>query len=794
MEFIHQARSENSRRKLLKALGAGALLTTVMPFKLKATALSKANVGNVKVFATVSQMQKDKDLNADDLARVLGYFEVNDGGAAEYLIAKPLTYDLKEEQVVDLGNNLSAVLIPGDSVNYKIFGAIGDAKNNDALQIQKTHNYANLKQIPVINFSGEFWMKELKTVVILTDVNWGNTVFHIDEQFNTKSSNRFEIRPSQPSFDIKLNATDKAQLLAQLKPSVQNIPILAPYKNCLVFISDKDDGMGNRSGAKYKGQTRAKEEFFYIEENGRIIGDIAWTFNNYTSLKAYPVDKNYRTVEGGTFLISGNSPGEAYTGYKKNGFSVSRSRIIIKNQWVGLEPGKLDDTADPRSGFYTFSNLYDVTLENVRLIPYIYDKDGTENDLKAGTYGISAGRMLNSLFKNVTAEGGLMHWGVFGTNLNKNFRIENCKLNRIDVHFHCWNLYIRDSTIGARGISVTGGGDLLIENTSCSSRNFINFRRDYGAKWDGDIRLVNCKFLPAEKEENYILDFNPSNFNYGYPLGFGRSIVINGLTVDFNAYADNDAVCWLIKTPTFGKTKDESRLFFPTYVNIANVRVKGRDKGLRLMKVVDPQHLLLNKLGSYDEVDIENNTELVFSDIDLEDLNTAEPEACHFSLISNDAEAYSASSLYPKVSFQRCKNLQIETKRTIADFVFDDCRIAGFTSNRGMHKGRIVLNNCKIYPVITNEKEAVLKLDTTLGTHFTNCIVHLPKFKGAIRPDLLEAIGFMSINSILKFNHLNTTLGKDVLISLQKKGVVVLPKYVQSLKSHHELESETISR
>ncbi|HET8828260.1 MAG TPA: hypothetical protein VFM79_02915 [Pelobium sp.] len=32
------------------------------------------------------------------------------------------------------------------------------------------------------------------------------------------------------------------------------------------------------------------------------------------------------------------------------------------------------------------------------------------------------------------------------------------------------------------------------------------------------------------------------------------------------------------------------------------MRVKGRSKGVRLMKLVDPQHLLLDKPGKHDEV------------------------------------------------------------------------------------------------------------------------------------------------------------------------------------------------
>src|SRR5690606_39768455 len=69
--------------------------------------------------------------------------------------------------------------------------------------------------------------------------------------------------------------------------------------------------------------------------------------------------------------------------------------------------------------------------------------------------------------------------------------VQTCALPiyRNDVHFHCWNLSIKDSEIGVKGITITGGGDLFVENTSSHSMTFINFRRDYGAKWDGNISI-----------------------------------------------------------------------------------------------------------------------------------------------------------------------------------------------------------------------------------------------------------------------------------------------------------------
>src|SRR5690606_16930836 len=97
-------------------------------------------------------------------------------------------------------------------------------------------------------------------------------------------------------------------------------------------------------------------------------------------------------------------------GYFQNGFSVSRSRTIIRNQWVGLEKGKSDTAFNPRNGFYSLANVYDITLEHIRLVPWEQDRPGTELDLYAGTYGIGMRRVMNSTFRNVTAEGTMLHW------------------------------------------------------------------------------------------------------------------------------------------------------------------------------------------------------------------------------------------------------------------------------------------------------------------------------------------------------------------------------------------------
>ncbi|MFA4868406.1 MAG: hypothetical protein WC623_09420 [Pedobacter sp.] len=784
-----------SRRKLLTTLGI-----------VGATAASGTALGNTGVampakkerlesYGSVVEMLKDQSLKEGALVQTYGYYNAGDGGATNYKIEKAKSDDKKD---IDLGlklnNGLIAVLINVQSVNYKMFGAVGDGVNDDSIQIKAAHDYANAHDMPVINFSGEYWLKKANNVEIYTNVDWGSSIFHIDETTNTPGNGRFKILPRKATIKIELSESEKKSFLSRFKPGVKVIPELAAFKNCLVNISDKNDKIGFRAGAKFDGQSWAREELFYVEEHGSIIGDIAWSFKDYTTFTAFPADTSYLTVNGGTFYLSGDSPG---TKYVRNGFAISRSRTIIQNQWVGLEPGKSDISMSPRSGFYSYSNVYDVKLENIRLIPYEQDREGTARDVSAGTYGIGGARILNALFRNITAEGGPIHWGVFGTNLNKNFRVENCKLNRIDVHFHCWNLYIKDSSIGYRGISVTGGGDLSIENTSCFSRSFINFRRDFGSKWDGNILMRNCRFIPSTLGETSVLDFNPQDFDYKYPLGFGRSIIVENLLIDFNTVSDSVAACWLMKTPNFSKTKSGHRLFFPNYVEFRNVMVQGREQGVRLFGIINPQNYQVDKVGGYDGAHLNSNSQIVFNQVQLEDLSKVASGKIipfHFVILGDKNNKYEDQyALYPEIRMVDCKNVVAMFGDSKVDVAFDRCSLSSVSgTNEGKMPGRFTFNNCLFRPTSKSEMTHYYLLKAELGTSLTNCTISAPVINGMHKPEQIDRFDIIVPNKTVRYNHLNTQLGNDIIAYYKQKGLAINPKFISMLKSHHQLEAENI--
>ena len=803
-----------SRRKVLAGIGAtGVALVQFAPqvFAQENPRQAAGSASDAKLthYATVQALRSQRKLREGELAETAGFHVPGDGGAALYLIQKPGTeIQPNGADLIALQKGLVAVLLEAETVNYRMFGAVGDGTHDDGVQIKQAHEYANTHRIPVVNLSGEFWIKQTNNIPITTNVHWGKTTFHMDEKYNDRRTPRFVVRNDEPSQTLDLDAETKASLLAQIKPGVQIIPELAPYAGHLISVADSEDRIGIRAGESYSKRGWAREELFYVEEEGRIIGDIAWEFKNFTSVTATPCNDNYLVIEGGGFHFSGDPPGDGSTGYQHHGISIQRSSTIIRQQWMGLEKGKRDISLEPRRGFYVLSGVYDVTLENIRAMPWEKNRRDRDKAVRHGTYGIGGGRMLNCTFRNLTAEAGRVAWGVFGTNLNKNFRLENCRLNRVDVHFHCWNLYISNCTIGIKGITVTGGGDLFIDNTTRHGNNFIGFRRDYGAKWDGHIRLRGCTLKPSGTRRVSVISQRPSDFDHKYPVGYARTVTIEDMVIDYSGARDSSerrgsrgdrssrgnrgsrGACWLMDIARFSKTEENTRLFFPHRIEFRNIVVEGREQGVRLIRIPDPCHFDLRRNGAYDGNQLSPNCTMIFDNVQLEKLTPQSPEdtdQVHLAIGGQDALDYAdARALYPKIRFTDCEHVSVYLGHCIASAVFERCSVNTITAPD--LRGELVFDNCRLQPNVQQTPADLYTVESTLGTRFTNCTIHAPIVDGKPDPGMVNRIGFLKINRSMRHYHLNTALGNEVMNHLKNKGVALAPGFIAKLKSHHEGE------
>jgi len=776
-------------------IGTISLLVTVSTIGVLARGAStipgeRSSGATVTRYATAQLLSSLASLDEGALVETAGFYVPGDGGEALYCI-RNLSDELQPNgaDVISLKNGRVAVLLESKAVNYRMFGAVGDGESDDGVQIKLAHEYANRHRIPVVNLSGEFWIKQVNNIEITTNVNWGITTFHIDERFNDRRFPRFVVLNDEPTQTLELDEETKATLLEKIRPGVQIIDELAPYAGHLITVEDGKDRIGIRAG-NYSKRGWAREELFYVEEEGRIIGDIAWEFKDFTSVRATPCNRVYLIIEGGGFRFSGDTPAGDSKGYHHHGIAIKRSRTIVREQWMGLEKGRRDVSTEPRCGFYVLSGVYDVTLENIRAMPWEKNRRDRSKAVAHGTYGIGGARMLNCTFRNLTAEGGWVAWGVFGTNLNKNFRIENCRLNRIDVHFHCWNLYISDCTIGFKGISVTGGGDLFVENTTRHGNSFISFRRDYGAKWDGRIRLRGCTLRPTGNGTVSVLSHRMADFDYQYPIGFARSVTIKDMLIDYSAAPESKAPCWLMDIVPFSRTETGARLFFPNRIEFSDVRVNGREQGVRLLRIPNPHHYDLRRQGRYDGSRLEANCTLVVDDVQLEKMTPKSPNdiaQVHLLIGGENAAGYAdQASLFPEIRCTDCDDLSVYLGNCIASAFFDRCSLNTVTAPS--LRGELVFRDCRFRPNVQQVQGDLYTLESTLGTRFTNCTVHAPVIAGAADPELVNRTGFLEINGSVRYYHLNTALGNQIVDHYNRQGTELNPDFIAKLKLHHGME------
>ena len=743
----------------------------------------------VRHFHTVHELKATPGVHAGSWVKTLGFHYPGDGGAALYYLSEPgPDPEFNDADIIPLNSGLLAILRESESVNYMMFGALCNGKSDDGIQIKLAHRYANRHQVPVINLSGEFWIVETNDIPVKTPVQWGKSIIHINERYNRRGVARFVVENDRPSRNLSEDEELKNALVHGLKPGVQIIPELAPLAGHLMIVLDEDDRIGIRAGYdNHRGW--AREELFYVEEEGRVIGDIAWEFKDLTSITAIPGNDNYLVIQGGCFYFSGDTPEGSSPGYHHNGFSIQRSRTIIREQWMGLEPGRRDKSLEPRNGLYTFNRVYDVTLENIRAIPWEKSRRPPEQEVRHGTYGISGARMLNCNFVNLTAEGGGVAWGVFGTNLNKNFRLERCRLNRVDIHFHCWNLYINDCTIGFKGITVTGGGDLFINNTTRHGNYFISFRPDYGAKWDGPVRLRGCTLKPSVPGIVRVLSMHPRDTDYKYPVVLGTSISIEDMNIDYTAVPDSSDQCWLMDISPMSVNSLGQRLIFPRQMIFRNILVTGREQGVRLIRIPDPRHYYLRQSGGTDRGWMQPNFTLLCENVSLEKIipdNHGDPRQVHLLLgHDNGSGETDHRALYPKLVFTDCDGLLIYLENCAASVFMDRCSVNSVTAIK--LTGDINFSNCRLQPDVQNGGD-FYALESSLGARFTNCIIHAPVIGGKIAPELIEKISFIEINKSLRHCHLNTSLGAEVLGHLRSRGIKLEPGFISMMRSHHELE------
>lgn len=321
-----------------------------------------------------------------------------------------------------------------------------------------------------------------------------------------------------------------------------------------------------RTGTNEDDGAKQTEVLVYDSYEGEFITDFDWVYDDIVSLKVFPISNETLVIENGKFITKTNNV--VYKTSERGKYS-NRNFLInyVGNVRLDHISHEVDEDAHPFTSEYQSKNgnLYlgfikldatcEVTLNEVELAPRTYTniyKNGTEITSGNGTYDLAIYKSANVYLDKVSYscngneescynENMLddTKWGVMASNYVKNLFIMNSKLNRVDAHKGVTNLFIKDSTIGDKGITLIGKGHTYIDNvTFDGSTSMINLRNDYGSSFDGYITMKNVTYkIGNSSYPNIIFSDNKQNHNYGYRSYF-PGIYIDGINIDTSNCSD----------------------------------------------------------------------------------------------------------------------------------------------------------------------------------------------------------------------------------------------------------------
>lgn len=429
----------------------------------------------------------------------------------------------------------------GNFITYEDYGAVGDGVANDFTAIYLAHTAANRSGLPLkIKQDATYRISDTggQIIPIETDVFWGTAKFIIDDKDLTPEDENkdfdqhiFVVNPETTSKKIpktvieRINSgiadgsitvgKDTTKLDVGLGYPALLLVTNSKHKNYIRYGRNADDGS-------------SQAELILIDENGNIDPSTPFLhdYDTITSITVLSINDTPITIEGGIFTTIApdyNTKG-ATKDYFDRGIEIKRSNVTLKNVVHYVDNQKAyDSKINPGWVPVSYHGFFVVSYcNNVKL-------DGCVMTGRAGsgTYDFSLSYCNNLTAYNCTMTNFFVdgvpsvskgYWGVMGSNRCKNLTYDSCELTRFDAHAGLYNGKIINSKISL--ISIIGGGEMLIQNTEIFYDRLIELRTDYGATWNGVVKIYDCKFSIVGNETPSIFVSTWANHDFGYTTCF----------------------------------------------------------------------------------------------------------------------------------------------------------------------------------------------------------------------------------------------------------------------------------
>lgn len=440
------------------------------------------------------------------------------------------------------------------TIDYKSF-AILQKDKDDYYVIKAAHDCANKYNKPVSVTKGEYniYKKNNVTISVQTNTNLNNSTIYIHDEYSGISN--YSFGDGSSIFTIELNAKNKcisgtktgfSNAFASLAPITGNYFVSMTEQNG-VMVYNRNKGSGETSQAHKKSES-------YRVYNGKVQDPMFWDYNNSkVKYTVCPIPSDTLVFQNATVkTITKKACDSKCTEFASRGIMVTRSNTKIyniKHSYVDKNDKPIHVVNHKYEGMFRVLDAANVTFKDCVVYSLTYMLSNNKAD---STYDIGAkdsvnitidGVKMSKVDKNYNQLQKSSDWGVMGTSKVKGLKVLNSELNRVDAHRNIYNLTIKDTVIGIKGITVAGTGDrkdnkMVIENVTLKyASSLVRLRHDYGDTWNGTISIKNCKVENATS--NTLVLVNILNFTtnankklvFNQPIYNPTKITVDGLKV-----------------------------------------------------------------------------------------------------------------------------------------------------------------------------------------------------------------------------------------------------------------------
>ena len=422
-------------------------------------------------------------------------------------------------------------------VKYSEFGAKGTGQVDDFEAIIATHEYANVggQRVEADKGATYYIGAHRNTAIIKTDVDWKDAKFIIDDRSVPRADAGywiFSVRPEIEPYSVSLPKDYK------LMKGQENIGLTFDT-GVMLLIENRNKRVYIRTGEGLANSGYTQREIILVDKDGNLneLTPLIFDYDPVTHLTAYHADDKPLLIQGGVFTTYANLGGNAssWCGYAR-GIDVRRSNTTVYNvvHYVEKEPPITDDASKdascPYTGFFHAYQANNITFDTCVMTCHMHYRHGTYDTLAELANGVTWRNCSQTDALNRFSQG---YWSVMASNFVKNLAYYDCALSRFDAHMGVHNVTLKNSEIGEI-INLVGSGTCHIENVHLSSGYWpflVRLREDYGATWEGDLIIKNCKLTVGNNASKaYLVRAQWNEHNYGYPC-YIPNIYVDGLEI-----------------------------------------------------------------------------------------------------------------------------------------------------------------------------------------------------------------------------------------------------------------------